>query len=374
MKLVMISGDRALAEGKRGAFYNTLEEFHKHWDRIDIICPFASSSSPVFNPFDNIFIHPSPWPLLLQPLWIIKKGKALYREIGYDLITVHEFPPFYNGLGATWLWEKIGVPYLLEIHHVPGYPRAAGLKEWIYEKLFRLGIRFDVARAKAVRVVNNYQIPDYLISAGVPKEKIFLIPSFYIDLETFKPLNLRTFELLNFSKRYDLIFVGRLVKNKGIELFLKTVAELAGKALIVGDGPLRESLKLKVKNLGLEDKVTFHGWAKDASEIATLINQAKLLVVTSYNEGGPRVLLEALACGVPVVTTDVGIARDLQAAGVIDEPCQWDAHDIAATSRQLLEDAQKYEKLSNLGLEYVKQFEYKAAIKQYADKLKSLHG
>lgn len=44
-KLLMISGDRSLAEGKRGAFYNTLEEFRKYWDRIDVICPKVQPSS-----------------------------------------------------------------------------------------------------------------------------------------------------------------------------------------------------------------------------------------------------------------------------------------------------------------------------------------
>ena len=223
-KLLMITGDRALAEGKRGAFYNTLEEFHKYWDRVDIICPPSATANcqlPTTNYFGNVFLHPSPWPLIFQPFWILKKGREIYRQQKFNLMTVHEYAPFYNGIGARFLWHKIKVAYLLEIHHVPGYPRPAGLQEWVYEKLFRLGIRFDAAKARAVRVVNWHHLPGYLVRAGVPRKKILLIPSFYIDLEIFKPMDL--------AKQYDLIFVGRLAANKGVEIFLEAAAELDGK-------------------------------------------------------------------------------------------------------------------------------------------------
>src|SRR3989344_9170381 len=112
----MITGDRALAEGKHGAFYNTLEEFHKYWDRIDIICPKISKQQivnsktnyqlPITNLFGNVYLHPSPWPIWLQPLWILHEGLHVLRITNYKLpitnclMTVHEFPPFYNGIGA----------------------------------------------------------------------------------------------------------------------------------------------------------------------------------------------------------------------------------------------------------------------------------
>ncbi|KKU85345.1 MAG: hypothetical protein UY14_C0026G0007 [Parcubacteria group bacterium GW2011_GWA1_47_9] len=102
-RLLMISGDRALAEGKHGAFFNTLEEFRKYWDRIDVICPRVGNNqqSTINNRFfDNVFIHPSPWPLIFQPFWILKEGQRLIKEYGHDFVTVHEYPPFYNGIGA----------------------------------------------------------------------------------------------------------------------------------------------------------------------------------------------------------------------------------------------------------------------------------
>jgi glycosyltransferase involved in cell wall biosynthesis len=361
----MITGDRSLAEGKRGAFYNTLEEFHKYWQRIDVICPKISDKrQEVKEIFGNVFIHASSWPLILQPYWILKKGWEIYRVHKTDLMTVHEYPPFYNGLGARLLWNKTHLPYVLEIHHIPGYPRAANLKEKFYAWLMRIFIKYDSSVAKAVRVVNQKQVPEFLINTGVPKEKIVYIPSFYIDLEVFRPFNS--------PKKYDLIFVGRLAKNKGMDLLLEAVKKLSASAIIVGDGPLKENLKLKIENLKLHDNVVFHGWAKDSTEVAKLINESKILVMSSYNEGGPRIVLEAMACGVPVLATPVGIVPDIIEDGRSGRIIDWSMEDIARKAGELLRNRTEYEKYQYAGLEITKRFEKKKAIQNYAEKLHDL--
>ena len=103
MKLLMITGDCSLAQGKKGAFYNTLEEFSKHWERIDIICP--KTEVKILSLFNNVFIHSNPEEKICQPWWILKRGKEIFKEQKFDLFTVHDYPPFYNGLGA-WLLSK----------------------------------------------------------------------------------------------------------------------------------------------------------------------------------------------------------------------------------------------------------------------------
>lgn len=399
-KLLMISGDRSLAQGKRGAFFNTLEEFHKYWERIDIITPrvrgpasphphgtqllFARHGGPpVESPltlFDNVFIHSSPWPLIFQPWWILKKGRELYFEQKFDLITVHEYPPFYNGLGAKILWNKINpvksgeagvakqqfnrvkVPYVLEIHHIVGHPKAADLKEKIYKWLSHIFLKLDSSKAKAVRVVNQKQVPEFLIKAGVPKEKITYIPSVYIDSDVFKPMNL--------EKKYDLIFVGRLVKNKGINLFLETIKRLNLKAAIVGDGPLKNYLKSEIEDNKL--KVDLLGWIENQKDIAEILNKSQILVITSYNEGGPRVLLEAMACGIPVITTRVGIAEDLIKDGENGFFTDWSGESIGEKVSILLENTELQRKFISSGLETAKKFEKKSSIQNYAKNLQKL--
>lgn len=364
--LLMISGDKSFAEGKHGAFYNTLEEFHKHWNRIDIICPKVGPKE-IQEVFGNVFIHSSPWPLILQPFWIFKKGQEIYHRNKFDLVTCHDYPPFYNGLGAFLLWRRIRIPYVLEIHHIPGYPKSANFKEWLYRLFARLFIALDALPARAVRVVNKYQTKEFLVRAGVPVSKIMYIPSIYINHDIFQPRSE--------PKEYDLIFVGRLAENKGIELFLEVAKTLNLKTLIVGDGPLRTFCKLKIENCrkdlpkGEKLKIDMHGWAKDSQEVADFLNKSKLFVLTSYNEGGPRVVAEAMACGVPVLATPVGIIPDIKSACTIID---WNVDDIVKKARNLLSDEQVYKSKIELGLEVVKQFNKESAIKNYAEKIKQL--
>lgn len=356
-----------LAYGKRSAFYNTLEEFHKYWERIDIIAPKVKN--PISNVFGNVFIHSSPWPLLLHPVFFLKKALEIYRQQKFDLITVHEFPPFYNGIAARLIWNKIEVPYILEIFHIPGYPKAATLKEKIYRLLFNFFIKYDSKKAKAVRVMNS-QVAEKLVNLGVSESKINLIPAIYLDLDIFKPMNL--------EKKYDLIFVGRLEKNKGIDLLLKAVKllitdyRLPVKCLIVGEGKLRKRWELEIRDCKLQDNVFFYGWARDSKEIAILLNQSKILVMTSYNEGGPRVVLESIACEVPILATPVGIVADIIKDGQFGRIINWDAEDIAKKTNTLLEDESEYQKYSQTDAGIINQFEKKSAIKNYAEVLQKL--
>lgn len=373
-KLLMITGlgsAKDLASGKKGAFYNTLEEFHKYWERIDVISPRiripkgstfgGDDAEPLFG---NIFIHSSPWPLIFHPLFFIYKILSLNKKVKFDLMTVQESPPFYNGIGAWIISVFTKVPYVLEIHHIPGYPRSANIKEKIYRQLMRLFIRFDTKRAKAIRVVNQKQVRDFLIKHGVSSEKIKYIPSLYINLEIFKPLGLQ--------KKYDLIFVGRLVENKGINLFLETVKKTKLKAVIVGEGSGNIEKRIRHENKKYNLGINFHGYAKDSQEIAKYLNESRILIMPSFNEGGPRVVGEALACGVPVLATPVGIVPDLLKNGLGGEVIDWNANAIVRKAEGLLNDLDKYQRYSQSGPEIAKQFERKAVIQNYADKLKEL--
>ena len=370
MKLLMISGYGATSLDKKGAFYNTLEEFHKYWERIDIISPRAVNGERQNEVlFGNVFLHPSPWALWLQPIWIFKKGLQTFLEQKFNIIMVHEYPPFYNGIGARLLWGKIKIPYVLETHHVPGYPKSANFKDLIYKFATRLFIRYDSSRALAVRVVNQRQTQEFLLKSGVPLKKIVHIPSFYIDLDVFRPMAL--------IKEYDLIFIGRLDKNKGLDLLLDAVKNLKIniqniKLLIVGTGPEWHNLKSKIKNLKLGDNVVLYGWAKDSLEVAEFINKSKILVMTSYSEGGPRVVLESMACGVPVVATMVGIVPDVIIDGESGSIADWDWRDLSFKISDLLSHPDVLTKYGVEGIKISKNFEKKSAIKKLFQELQKL--
>ncbi len=367
----MITGDRSLAAGKRGAFYNTLEEFHRYWDRIDIIVPKTINYKlETRNYFGNVYIHPSPWPLIFQPWWIFKRGKEIYREQKFDLMTVHEYPPFYNGIGTRLLWGKIKTPYILEAHHIPGHPRAGSFKEKVYKYLWTCFAKWDSAKALAIRVVNQKETPAFLIKAGVTREKIKHIPSMYIDLDIFKLL-------LEVEKKYDLVFASRLEKNKGIFNLVEAVKIVKQqkpniRLLIIGNGPEREKLKLKTINYKLETNIIFSGWLETPYDVAKAYNSAKIFVNPSFNEGGPRVALEAMACGLPVITTKVGLTNDLINDGENGLFTDWNPEDMAKKIIYLLNHLELQEKFSQAGRVIAHQFERKEMIRNYAESLQKL--
>lgn len=362
-----------LASGKKGAFYNTLEEFHKYWDRIDIISPrIKNYESRITNLFGNVYIHTSPWPIIFHPFWFLKKGLAIYKEQKFNLMTVQEFPPFYNGIGAWLLWQMTKVPYVLEIMHIPGFPKAVDFKERIYRVVTRWFIKYDARKAIKVRVINQKQGPEFLLNAGLKREQMTYIPSFYIDLDIFKPYEE--------SKKYDLVFAARLEKNKGINELLKAVKllitnyKLPIKFLIIGSGHLRKELSEFVKKNKLENNVFFSGWLATSDDVARAYSSARIFVNPSYNEGGPRVVLEAMACGLPVITTNVGLMLDIIQDGENGLFIDWAAEDMAEKISKLLKDKELQNKFKEAGLELVKQFEKKTAIENYAIKLKEILG
>lgn len=353
----MLSGDRALAAGKKGAFFNTLSELHKHFDRIDVICPRVPMRRYEMSVFGNVYIHPSPFPLLFQPLWVLVKGLRLHRRFAYSCFTCHN--PFANAIGALLLHAATGTPYILEIFHIEGYPRAYG----IYQRFLRLWtsvlVRFFARPAVAVRVMNKHEVPEFLVRHGVPAGKIRIVPAVYLDLDTFKPQEI--------PKQYDIALIARLDPNKGVNLFLDILRRTNLVGLVVGDGPLLGKMRKRARRENL--KVHFYGFAKDAAEVAELINRSRLLVMTSYNEGGPRVVLEAMACGVPVVATPVGIVPDILPPEAIEE---WDAQALAEKVTNILNDQMLYERLKQSGLQAAQSFERSVAITRYADAIKQI--
>jgi glycosyltransferase involved in cell wall biosynthesis len=135
------------------------------------------------------------------------------------------------------------------------------------------------------------------------------------NLDKFKvipnPILIPDTSIHQLSRENNFIFVGRLVKQKNLELavdafnlFLKTYG-INSHLHIVGDGEIMEDLKLKLTNLGIIDHCTFHGFLPN-SDVYVLMKKTKTLISTSIIEGLAMVRLEALINGNCVVTTNSG--------------------------------------------------------------------
>ena len=148
-----------------------------------------------------------------------------------------------------------------------------------------------------------------------------------LDLSTFmdsegKGKNIRGKYLDNDSPETLLVGnIGRLTHVKNHRMLLEAMRYLKDEGkdnrfrfLIVGDGQLREELMEYSEELDVQESIIFTGWQKDMTSIYSAID---IVTLTSFNEGTPVTLIEAMAATKPVVATDVGGVRDL--LGIIDK-------------------------------------------------------
>jgi glycosyltransferase involved in cell wall biosynthesis len=146
--------------------------------------------------------------------------------------------------------------------------------------------------------------------------------------------------------------VGRLVPEKGVDVFLRAAALVSGVVpqaafLVVGDGPLRPDLEHRAAMLGLAGTVTFTGYRSDATRLLAGLD---VLAVPSRSDGSPLVVCEAMAAGVPVVASRVGGLPDLVedgGSGLLVRPGE--AEDLARALVSLLLDPEAARRLGARG-------------------------
>ena len=372
MRLLMVSGDRQVSIGEKGPFHSMQREFSRYFERVDVICPRPPGEVTVQSIHDNVFLHPARCGRGGMVSYIKARGAELIAEHRHALIVSHDYGWFYNGIGSAGLSKEMGVPYLSEIHHVPGYPVAADRRERFDRMVARIYIQWAKRRARAFRVVNRTQMPDLLRRWGVPDEKILVLPSLYIDLETFSPPDGVV------KKEFDLCYVGRMVNNKGLFNIVDALARLAGRgqplrALFVGRGPFTERVKERLRERDLLDLAQFIEWVDTPADLAEVYRKSRVVCCASTCEGGPRFTVEAMACGTPVVSTPVGVMGELLEEGG-GRVCDFDAASLADSVEWVLAEPERYERLGAEAHAIAQRFGYHEAIAGYATGLQRLVG
>jgi glycosyltransferase involved in cell wall biosynthesis len=373
VRLLMVSGDRQVAIGERGPFHSMQREFSRYFERIDVLCPRPDRPVTTRTIHGCVHFHPADRGRAGMVGYIARRGGELLAEHGHRLIVSHDYGWFYNGLGSARLSRESGVPYVSEIHHVPGHPVAADLRERFDRAVARRYVRWARSRALAFRVVNSAEMPPLLESWGVPRERIVVLPSLYIDLETFRPWPTRP------EPEQDLVFVGRLVNNKGLDRIVEALDRLAragrpARTLFVGKGPLAGRLRADVRRRGLEAHVRFVEWVESPSDLAEIYRRSRAIVCASTCEGGPRVTVEAMACGTPAVSTPVGMMRELIEPGANGELVDFDADSLTSGIERLLGDEPRRARLGLRAAQAGPRFEYAHVLRAYAHGLYDLVG
>ncbi|WP_108424732.1 glycosyltransferase [Flagellimonas amoyensis] len=244
---------------------------------------------------------------------VLSKGKK--RNLLDKLMSVHRYYSFCKENNIDVSLSLLTQPnYIAALTKVLGSKTKVVLSEHTYQSLWRANerqyarvkkiiIRYLYNKADKVITVSNKIRLDLMDNYGIKKERLVTIFNPY-PIKKINDLSKSGFENLTKSKSFNFITVGTLYHVKNQELLLRSFAKLKERdahLTIVGDGELREHLTQLSQQLGLDDKVNFVGFTDNPFKY---LGASDVFVLSSNNEGLPNVIIEALACECPVISTD----------------------------------------------------------------------
>ena len=244
----------------------------------------------------------------ITPYTLYRAMRRLLKRIlssGFrvDLIDAHYFYP--DGVAAVWLAREFGIPVTVtargtDLNLIPEYPMPRKL--------------IQQAAAQADGLITVCQaLKTRLVELGVSAERVVVLRN-GVDLNLFRPMDrVLARRELGVTRRV-IGSVGHLVERKGHQHIIRALPQLPDTDLIiVGGGPDRRVLEKLAARTGVGDRVRFLG-SVDQHQLCGIYNGLDAVVLASSREGWPNVLLEAMACGTPVVASPVWGTPEIVAA------------------------------------------------------------
>jgi D-inositol-3-phosphate glycosyltransferase len=232
----------------------------------------------------------------------------------YDIVFSHYW---LSALVGKYLQQKWQIPYITMFHTLGAVKNAIGIGEG--EPALRIVSERDtIADCQKVIVATEKEKQDVMRYYNAVPEKVGVVPC-GVNMALFRPIDkMSARQKLGLSDGKILLFVGRIDPLKGIDQLLKTIPLLKnhnGLRLIVigGDENSREEVGKLEKlsdRLVIRNRVTFQGLIKQ-DQLSYFYSAADVCVVPSYYESFGLVPLESLACGTPIVATDVGDLKNI---------------------------------------------------------------
>ncbi len=229
----------------------------------------------------------------------------------FDFIDAHYFYP--DGVASAQVAYDLNKPFVItargtDVNLIPSY---AGPRTMIADAAIR---------ADAVITVSD-SLKDQLVRLGAPARKITTLRN-GVDLDTFSLMD-RDQIRSNMQLQGPVIAsVGHLINRKGHNIVIDALKDIPGATLLIaGDGEKREALKKQARAARVNERVRFLGAAPHET-LAAIYNAADVLALASSREGWPNVLLEAMACGTPCVTTFAAggeVVKGLSAGRIVEE-------------------------------------------------------
>lgn len=332
-------------------------------------------------------VNPGKIALVSEPAdWVIKE---IAQEIVVEVNAKHAYGAFVT-YGPRWLRNKIihftsVNTYINEGKLVPVHSSNRILFTWYHVLPNDKRLAFIPELNKRV---DRFHTPctitfDKLVRAGADKDKLVLIPE-GINPNLFRSFNKekRTEIKSKLGLLKDTFIIGSFQKDgvgwgegvepkmeKGPDIFCATVRELAKKFPIhvLLTGPARGYVKHQLA----EANIPFtHHFLADFKDIVNYYNAIDLYIVSSREEGGPRAILESMACGVPIISTRVGMAPDVimnDENGVLVEVD--DVSGLVAGAEKIMSNSGLREQLIARGLQTVPRYNNTRIVQEYIEKL-----
>lgn len=283
------------------------------------------------------------------------------RKEKFDLIDVSVFPYFscFTVKAVSILKET---PSAFTWHEV--------WDDYWYEYLGKAGFFGRIVEKMVSKISgNNIAVSDWtkkrLKALGTPEKKITVIPNGidFKKISEIEPEGSRASVRIE-TKIYDVIFAGRLIKEKNVDVLIKAVARLKSnfpdiKCCIVGDGPEKEGLAELAKKTGVYGNIEFAGF-QEYRKLIGKIKASKVLVLPSSREGFGMVVIEAFACGVPVVTVSErhNAAQSLVEDGVNGFVVELGDREIAKGIEKIIKEKICYKKFSATSLRKAGEYDW----------------
>jgi len=283
----------------------------------------------------------------------------------FDIIHMHTFRSFL-GICIRRYAKKYNIPYIVQTHGstLPHFSKKRTKN--IFDSIWGYKILSDASKVIAL---NKTEAEQYM-RMGVSEEKIEIVPN-GVDLSDYQNL----LEVGEFRKRYFIndnekviLFLGRIHKIKGIGLLVEAFGDLSKemdniKLVLVGpdDGYIDE-LKRFIQKLELGDKVLFTGPLYECNKIQAYVD-ADVYVLPSIYETFPVTVLEAWACGTPVIVTDgCGIKDYVENVGCV---VQYNKNLLKNAIKRIIEDKKLIKEFSDGGKKLVKdEFDWKKIVEK----------
>ena len=261
-------------------------------DGLKVYYPFYFSPPKIARNLYGFFFY----------LGIRKIAKQIWKNFPFQAIYVAWAYP--DAVGCALLAKELGVPYFVQVlgSDINDYSQYYFRRKMIVHTL-----------NNAIQVISVSQALKYkLVEIGVRENQVAVVYD-GVDKNIFHPVDKNTArkKLCLDENEKHILFVGNLKPVKGLNFLIPAFKHLVDnyqekvKLHVIGFGVLQPVLEEMTAKFNLSNQVNFLG-EKDHAEIALWMNASNLLVLPSLSEGVPNVILESLACGTPVITTDVG--------------------------------------------------------------------